>query len=98
MQKRYWDTERLCNLAACLRAIATPTDDGRLAIRGTQGLGRMVAPKYWSQHDEDAQLAHIMKALSGLSAAGVLDTSGAKVHGQAPIRYIHPDRSEEHTS
>lgn len=90
---RYWNTERLCNLAACLRKIATE-EDGKLAIRGTKGLGVQVATTYWKEYDSDVQLIHIMKALAGLGAAGVLDSRQAKVRGVEPVRYILSDPDE----
>lgn len=92
-QERYWNTKRLCDLAACLRKIATE-EDGKLAIRGVKGLGAQVASTYWNEYDDGVQLIHIMKALSGLSAAGVLDNSQAKVRGKQPVRYVLSDPDE----
>ena len=89
-RQRYWNVERLCNLAACLREIS----DDQSAIVGDEGLTRRVCRIYWKKYDETPQFAQIMRALSHLGSAGVIDTSQAKIRGATPVRQINPSPSK----
>lgn len=89
MRVRYWTVQWLCDLTQCLRDTATKTDDGKLALAGEEGMTKRVCQLYWKRHDTTPQYYFIMKAISTLVAAGVINVVQPK--GKAALRYIEPD-------